>query len=159
MSTNATTMVHVAQVGVELEEAAGIIADHHWHIDCAELESALKVRAYIASPIDREIYLYEFTFDHYPTEPPTIDMIDVRTGKRNTPSAFPTTKDSLYHSNNLICAQFNRGAYKDRQGPHPDWVPVNWQAAMPSVTSIGEMLSLFSGRLMDPESYRGRRSG
>lgn len=151
--------VAIAQVKAELEEAAGIVAEHHWHIDSSELETALKLRAYIASPIDREIYLYEFRFDRYPTEPPTIDMVDVRTGQRNAPSAFPTTKDSLYHGNNLICAQFNRGAYGDRQGPHPDWVPANWQTAMPGVASIGEMLSVFSGRLMDPGGYHGRRRG
>jgi len=43
----------------------------------------------------------------------------------------PTDGGSIFHSSRIICAHFNRLAYKDHGGPHGDWGgPPNWEAAV-----------------------------
>ena len=150
--------VSLLTVRAELSEAAGVIRERGWSIDQAHLETELRFRASIASPVDGEVYCFEFSCNDYPALPPMIEPVDVRTSQRGVPTAFPQSSDSFFHSQPVICIQFNRKAYKAYDGPHADWVIEQWQTLLPGVASLGDMLGVLALRVTDPEKYKGRRT-
>jgi hypothetical protein len=86
----------------------------------------------------------------YRALPPAWRFVDPETGevtKRAFPKAGtgPQGSGSIFHSNPVICAPFNRLAYKDNGGPHSDWSgPANWLNVTGHVVAhtLGEMLSV-----------------
>lgn len=78
-----------------------------------------------------EHYLLVGTFDDYRVEPPTWRFLDPRTGDKIGAPAYPAgawANGSIFHSNGLICAAWNRDAYGDRGGPHANWgAATQWQ--------------------------------
>ncbi len=150
--------VTIATVRQELADAAGLLREQGWHINPSLLEQNQTFMATIASPVDREIYQFEFDCGDYPAMPPVIDPVDIRTGLKGSPSAFPNSHDSFSHPNNVICIQFNRKAYSAFGGPHSEWNIEQWQTLLPGVSSIGEMLNMLGYRLSERERYLGRRA-
>lgn len=84
----------------------------------------------------------------YPAVPPAWRFVDPADG----PSApFPqagsngVVTGSIFHSNRVICAPWNRLAYAEQSGPHGDWGALtNWKSAGQGYTkadTIADMLS------------------
>lgn len=149
--------VSLLTVREQIEEARASLQQQAWHLDLTSLEASLLFRAYIASPVDREIYCFEFDCNDYPALPPLIEPIDLRTNQKGVPTAFPTSSDTFFHTQPVICIQFNRRAYTAYQGIHADWDIGQWQTAIPGVRTLGEMLGMLALRVSDPNRYVGRR--
>ena len=66
--------------------------------------------------------------DDYPVKPPAWHWCDCDGLGRDLPNNTPLGTEFL-HSNGVICAPWNRLAYKtiDPRGPHAEWVPTDWR--------------------------------
>lgn len=89
----------------------------------------------------------------YKVVPPAWQFVDFETGEPSrsawpAPGSLPRVSSSIFHSSGVICAPFNRLAYKDHGGPHGDWSGAeNWLAVRPAIvraTTIGEMLQVIA---------------
>lgn len=89
-------------------------------------------------------------FHDYKAVPPALEFVNVETGEPErqawpAPGSRPGISSSIFHSSGVICAPFNRLAYKEHGGPHEDWNgPQNWLSVSQQVvraTAIGEMLA------------------
>lgn len=67
--------------------------------------------------------------DLFPTEPPAWRWCDAKGENPDTP-AVTGIGGQFFHSSGVICAPWNRLAYKniDPRGPHEDWAIGNWMA-------------------------------
>jgi hypothetical protein len=58
---------------------------------------------------------------------------------------FPGVPGSIFHPNRVICAPWNRLAYGEHDGPHPDWAgQTNWTniaAGFTKADTLADMLS------------------
>lgn len=99
----------------------------------------------------REPYLLTGLFDDYRVVPPAWRFVDPRTGKDIGLPAFPAAGSfpggSVLHPNAVICAPWNRLAFKTTENPsgvHEDWGTLSaWERAAPAHTqarTIPEML-------------------
>jgi hypothetical protein len=73
--------------------------------------------------------------------PSNEDTSDIRFPRAGT---LPEGKSSIFHSNRVICAPFNRLAYNEHGGPHGDWGgPSAWLLVRGHVraTCLAEMLA------------------
>ena len=88
--------------------------------------------------------------DDYRVVPPAWRFVDEA---GNSPkSAWPAPGErlggggSIFHSQLVLCAPFNRLAYAQHGGPHGDWgAPTNWLAERPGIvraSNLGEMLAV-----------------
>jgi hypothetical protein len=69
-----------------------------------------------------EPYLLEGVFDDYRTLPPIWRFLDPRDGRDVGTAAYPQPLGpSVFHTQGLICAHFNRMAYAENGGPHGNW--------------------------------------
>jgi hypothetical protein len=97
---------------------------------------------------EQEEYLLVGTFPDYRVMPPEWRFVDPRNeadiGIAAYPLAGPYPSGSILHGNGVICAPWNRLAYGDRGGPHPDWQDAaSWQTTAPGSTcalTIPDML-------------------
>jgi hypothetical protein len=97
---------------------------------------------------EREDYLLRGTFPDYRVMPPEWRFVDPRNeeeiGQPAYPHPGPFPGGSVLHGNGVICAPWNRLAYGDRGGPHPDWQDAaSWQTTAPGSTralTIPDML-------------------
>lgn len=88
--------------------------------------------------------------DGYRAIPPAWRFVDPDTGEVSQrafpkPGSGPQGSGSIFHPHPVICAPFNRLAYQDHGGPHPDWSgPANWVNVTGHVFAhtLGEMLSV-----------------
>lgn len=106
---------------------------------------------------ERDVYVVRVTCDDYRAKPPLFEFLDPKTGAARTDPAFPTGGDSFFHSNNLICHQFNRGAYKEHGGPHAKedkWDLSAWDRFAGPATHLHAMLLMIHNRLVAP-TYSG----
>ena len=106
---------------------------------------ALRIEARCRHPQDHLPLLLVGAFDGYAVIPPAWDFINPYTGERHG-QAFPSAGDgSIFHTNLVICAPWNKLAYVTHGGPHGDWGELtNWQADRPGstrATTIADMLS------------------
>jgi len=119
--------------------------EHAWHQETL----TFTVRLIGGSEtIEFERYLVRGTFEDYRVMPPVWRFFDPRTARDIGPAAYPLAgpfpSGSVLHSSGVICAPWNRLAYKDRGGPHEDWNAANWQTTAPQYTTaktIPEMLA------------------
>jgi hypothetical protein len=127
--------------------------------------AALEMRAVLSQRSTGEQYYLMGRFDGYRALPPCWDFRDVNWespgDRRNYPAAATLPGiggSSLFHTNPVICAHFNRLAYKQIGGPHSDWGgPEQWlQAARGTIRAetmadmiavIGRDLSYSPGRM------------
>lgn len=69
--------------------------------------------------------------DGYKATPPAWRWCDERGSQTDAPDRTPAAgKSNFFHAAGVICAPWNRLAYKtiDARGPHSDWSIGNWQA-------------------------------
>jgi hypothetical protein len=88
--------------------------------------------------------------DGYPGFPPAWRFVDPSTGQP-LPQAFPRggaipgISGSIFHSNRVVCAPWNRLAYAEHGGPHGDWGALtNWKSAAPTYTKADTLADMLS---------------
>ncbi|MEQ1945491.1 hypothetical protein ABMA32_24035 [Mesorhizobium sp. VNQ89] len=95
--------------------------------------------------------------DGYPAMPPAWHWFNPATGKIDNRPDTPRGGNFL-HGNGVICAPWNRLAYKtvDSRGPHSDWQIGAWQnnAYTRACRTLGAMALRIACELM--KSYEGR---
>jgi len=105
----------------------------------------------------KDVYVFHFTFDNYKACPPLIDVVHPTTDEVNLTRCFPEGHClGYFHEKKRICAEWSRRAYKDFDGPHPEWEYGNWeQKTSPPVRTFAEMLVELWRALQDA-TYGGR---
>jgi hypothetical protein len=134
-------MVQVS-VEEELDAARAWAARHNWTLIWVPDELLLRASTYHA-PV-RHLVEVTARCESYRALPPLWSF--VQPGTDNSEKKwYPTAgENSIFHSNGLICAPWNRLAYSDHGGPHNDWSgPAAWlQVRNVSVChSIPDMLA------------------
>ncbi len=96
--------------------------------------------------------------DDYPTSPPAWHFRNPQTGELEHPAGTPRG-GGFFHSSGVICAPWNRLAYRSQweRGPHNDWTIGDWRAN-PS-TGGAKTLSAMALRIYVElqSSYQGRQ--
>ena len=115
----------------------------------------LQIAAVVIHPKDETELFLHADLTGYRAIPPAWRFVD-HDGKV-TKSAFPAAgpvvdgKSSIFHSNLLVCAPFNRLAYKEADGPHADWGEstgwFNVTGDFAKAYSLAEMLSVIDVHL------------
>src|SRR5487761_1115925 len=105
----------------------------------------LRLEAQSRHPKDRLPVKLVGTFDGYAVVPPAWTFVNPYTGQCEG-EAFPAAGDqSIFHTNLVICAPWNRLAYSVHGGPHSDWGElIGWQQdrqGSTRATTIADMLS------------------
>lgn len=156
--TDPSVQVAQANVAKELPAARAWADRNRLSISWEEEELALCLRlegpGRNAGTIER--YLLVGRFDEYKALPPAWTFVHPDTEEPLGPPAFPRStkgyrRSGLFINSGregaVICAPFNRLAFKQEDGPHEDWgAPSNWENAARSgqvhATEIGPMLSV-----------------
>lgn len=137
----------------EAERALSWASRHGWELQ-VDLE-ALVVTGSVEHPVEGVGTLH-LTGDvsGYRAIPPAWTFIDPETGQV-TKQAFPApgsgpAGSSIFHPKPVICAPFNRLAYKQHGGPHQDWsAPSNWMDVSGYVVAytVADMLAVIDVHL------------
>jgi hypothetical protein len=132
-------------------EAAAIeawAARHGWSVEIDAVRLALA--ATVRHPADGSLLLIVADLHGYRAVPPAWRFVDPRTGQSGQ-SAFPAAgslpggKGSIFHSNAVLCAPWNRLAYQSEGGPHGDWAELaNWLNVPGDVTRAGNIAEMLS---------------
>lgn len=116
--------------------AVSVFAERHglaWTYDREALTAELRLRG----PADQEGAFEDYCvladFEDYRTVPPLWRFVDPRTKELVGPAAYPRPdppgRSSVFHGSGVICAPWNRGAYRSEGGPHDNWGGLeNWQS-------------------------------
>lgn len=141
--------VAVETVKHELLGANAWAARRGWTLDFDE--PALTLRCTVTHPGDGELLYLTADLADYRALPPSWRFTSSSgdsSDQRHWPKGAPIGpgKSSVFHGQPVICAPFNRLAYKDLGGPHANWGgPTNW-LNVPSdhvrALTIGEMLAV-----------------
>ena len=106
-------------------------------------------------PRTGETLMIEADVERYRTFPPIWKIFVAREGQRGmcipNPGKLPNKIGSIFHTgNNVICAPFNRLAYKCHGGPHADWSgPENWlNVVQPGQVRESEIAGMLSTILL-----------
>jgi hypothetical protein len=139
-------------------ERAKIIADKAGFILEGD-PAALAIRVWYTAR-DGEPYILVGEFDDYKAQPPLLDFEEFDTGKRGTHRAYPWSRyDSFFHTDPIICAPFNRKAYRK---VHTNWQLAGWMNSTEQgvqwsqYTTMPSMLLLVHKRLCHPQQYERR---
>lgn len=142
----------VANVEHELPAMVAYAERHNWRVNW--LPDTLAVVADGKHPADSQAVRIEADVTGYRAQPPAWAIGAL--GENSQLGAFPlgaplpNRKSSIFHGNGVICAPFNRLAYKDNGGPHNDWGgPMKWLTVRGKVTAftLGEMLAVIVSHL------------
>ena len=118
-----------------------------WRPESLQLRGVMRQRA------TNEMFYLHATLDGYKALPPSWNFFDEkweRTGKNFFPAAaaLPGGLGSIFHSNAVICAPFNRLAFQQHGGPHGDWGgPEQWLragAGYVHADTIADMLAVIA---------------
>ena len=101
-----------------------------WIYDDPALRGELRLRGPAANDAGTEEYVALVDFDDYRALPPWWCFVDPRTKQEIGPAAYPQPVPlfggaSVFHTNGVICAPWNRGAYV--AGLHSDWTIGDWE--------------------------------
>jgi hypothetical protein len=103
-----------------------------------------------------ERYLVVGQFDDYRLLPPAWQFVDHRTGMAIGLPAYPKPDGgSVLHGNGLVCAPWNRLAYKNLGGPHDNWDISKWQDVKDG-TRADYVADMLARLLHETRSSRGR---
>ncbi len=111
----------------------------------------LEIRAILMQADDEQQPFYlRGRFDDYRAVAPAWVFSDKTWQSQGLPHLFPKPPAnppfgaSIFHTNAVICAPFNRLAYGEHSGPHSDWGgPTNWMdagAQYVHAETLGDML-------------------
>jgi hypothetical protein len=114
---------------------------------------ALEVRVALTQPETKELFFLRGHFDDYREIAPAWTFTDAVWTAPPRQQLFPRPAPplsggvSVFHPQPVICAPFNRLAYRQQNGPHNDWGgPANWlTAGRPNEVKahyLGDMLSV-----------------
>ena len=114
--------VSEAVTGVELEILRDLAQLNTWPIHVID-----GVNFVLGLPSrDNDMYFVRCSTGDYPEEPPIWQWSDESGDKCGDPKVCPKGT-GYFHGSNVICAPWNRLAYKDRGGPHGDWNLAGWK--------------------------------
>lgn len=141
--------VTVAIVDDELPGLLGYLNRHGWQVEWSPLELRLAVTG--RHPKDGVPVRIVAALDGYRALPPAWTFEDP-TGGRGGASFFPRAgsipdgRSSIFHGKGVICAPFNRLAYKTLGGPHGDWGgPEKWlEVNVPSQVRAIRLANMFA---------------
>lgn len=144
----------LAVVQHELQLAQAWAARHAW--DLALNTDTLVLNCSTVHPVDGKPVRLRADLVGYRAVPPAWQCVDSEGAHAKsaypTPGTLPDGKSSLFHSQPVICAPFNRLAFADGNGPHQgDWGPatrwltVTGDFAKP--TTLAEMLQVLDVHL------------
>ena len=114
---------------------------------------SLEIRLTLIQPETNDRFFLRGRFDDYRELAPVWTFMDAEwsDGTRQQlfprPAPPPSGGASIFHTQPVICAPFNRLAYKQHNGPHNDWGgPAGWlTAGAPNEVRahfVGDMLSV-----------------
>lgn len=132
------------------EESPGLLAwarRKQWDllVDAARLV----VVSWFPHPRDGGLLVLEGDLEGYKAVPPAWRFLDIENGTESR-RAFPLGTDSFFHSDRVICAPWNRLAYKDHGGPHGNWGgPSQWLDVRDGTQAhtLADMLAVLHGRV------------
>lgn len=144
-----------AALGAELPAAEALAARAGWRVEWDP--DALVLTLQLMHPkLNCHLRLTANCTD-YRAVPPAWRFVDPATGD-DSKSAWPLGGPvdgvaSIFHGQPVLCAPFNRLAYKTLGGPHGDWVsPEAWLSVSASnmvrATTLGEMLQIIRVHLL-----------
>ncbi|MBI5434906.1 MAG: hypothetical protein HZA52_18885 [Planctomycetes bacterium] len=115
------------------------------------LPEALQLRATFRQPATDEPFYLLGEFANYRAHPPGWEFWDAEWATRRAPNAYPKSNGgpygSVFHTNRIVCAHFNRFAYATESALHPDWVDLaQWITVAPGTVraiTVGDMLAVF----------------
>jgi hypothetical protein len=140
--------VTIAVVEEELAAADAYARRQGWNLTW--LKDDLVLLADGRHPADRSSIQWRANLVDYRALPPIWTCFQ-KEGENAFTSRFPKGGSlpagggSIFHPSSIICAPFNRLAFKEHSGPHGDWGgPANWMQVRASVTAtvLGQMLAL-----------------
>lgn len=113
----------------------------------------VRLRVVLIQPVSGEPFYLQGVFDAYRALPPSWDFRnehwkdpDEKTN-HPAPGRPPGIGSSIFHTHPVICAPFNRLAYKTHGGPHDNWGgPEQWLHVQGTVRAdtIGDMLAVIA---------------
>lgn len=139
--------ITIAVVEDELPAAEAHACRHGWSLTWLKDEQVLLADG--KHPADKSFLRLHAALADYRALPPVWTCFQ-QDGKgafhRRFPKggSLPHGRGSLFHPSGVICAPFNRLAYKEHSGPHDNWGgPANWLQVRGTVraTVLGEMLA------------------
>ena len=106
----------------------------------------------------REKYLVEGVLEDYDVVPPAWRFLDPRTDDVIGPAAYPQpVGNSVLHGQGVLCAPWNRLAYKIEGGPHEDWGPTTgWKTPRPGYTHAVTIPDMLDRIHREVQRSRGR---
>jgi hypothetical protein len=126
-------------------------ATHH-DVPLLWVPEVLEMRATFTQPETKDLFYLRGRVDDYREIPPAWTFTDATWAAEPCAQLFPRPAQtpygtSVFLNQPVICAPFNRLAYKEHEGPHQDWAgPVNWlTAGQPNEVKalfLGDMLSV-----------------
>jgi len=145
-----------ANVEAELDGARAWAGRHGWALDWGPGDLLLRAATY-HRPVHRLLEVVA-AVDGYRGEPPAWRVVELGT-LTPTVDRFPSAApNSIFHAHKVICAPWNRCAYKeyDANGPHDNWGgPSGWLQVTEGTraTTIAEMLAMIDVHLRQSPGY------
>lgn len=113
---------------------------------------SLLIRVVLPQPVTGDEYYLLGDLHGYRAVPPAWEFADsaweTDGGKRNypAPAVLPFGGSSIFHAQPVICAPFNRLAWKQNGGPHQNWgTPDQWLSLKENTVraeTLGDMVSV-----------------
>lgn len=135
-----------AALAAEAPAARAWAARRGWKLTISVRD--LRVTARMKHPADGEGLILRGDFADYRLLPPAWTFVTEK-GEERVPTAWPTAGQvnggaSIFHSVGVLCAQFNRLAYKDHSGPHGWGGARNWLHVTEGVRAdtVADMLAV-----------------
>ena len=146
------TTVTAAAMADELPGAMAWAKRHQIAMDTRLIADHI-LRAVLVQPTSSETFYLQGTFGDYKAYPPIWEWYnenwssteELHLSPHSGAGPFGSSMFIQHGGRGLICAPFNRLAYADHNGPHPDWGnPAQWTTAGQGyvhAVTIGDMLS------------------
>ena len=137
-----------AAVEAELPAVEAWAARHGWVI--AHDLDGLRLRAATYHRPVRRLVEVIGDVTGYPAVPPAWYFVAIGTDETTKPHFPAPGPTSIFHSNPVICAPWNRLAYTEHGGPHSDWSgPAAWLQVRNQTTAhrLADMLAVIDANL------------
>ena len=143
------TAVTCAVVAEELPAVLAWVARRPgWTAEFDEL--ALHLNVTTTHPAVGTLLRIRANLHGYRANPPAWQFLHPDTGEPD-PAVFPQPgghamiQGSIFHSNKVICAPWNRLAFQENGGPHQDWGALtNWTNAAPNYTKADTLADMLT---------------
>jgi hypothetical protein len=143
-----------ASVEEELDAARGWARRHDWTLDWNPETLILRAATYHRPP--RRLVEVVADAAGYRAVPPAWRFVTPGSDEPDQASFPAPGPNSIFHPNFVICAPWNRLAYSEHGGPHPDWSgPAAWLQVRGVTTahSIPDMLATLNIHLRQSPGF------